>query len=219
MSWNLRSLRDDRASVVRVLREAAPDVLFVQEAPRFLRAGSRLAALARQSGLVVAGAGRPAFGVALLTTLRIDVMAPAQHALSPTPGLHRRGVALAELALGDLRFVAASVHLGLNAAERTRHAEQLERLVRLGGGPSVVAGDFNEQPSGAAWRALSAGRRDAASGPEWPTYPAEAPRLRIDVVLTPPSWQVVPVSPLEIADESNLRAATDHRPAVVDVVG
>ena len=94
MTWNVRSLRDDRAAVIRVIRACAPDVLFVQEAPRFLRAQSKLAALARESGLVVAAGGRPAAGVALLTTLRVDVDAPASHLLSKAPRLHQRGLAV-----------------------------------------------------------------------------------------------------------------------------
>jgi endonuclease/exonuclease/phosphatase family metal-dependent hydrolase len=219
MSWNLRSLRDDGQAVVRVLRACTPDVLFVQEAPRFLRAASRLAAVARESGLVVAGAGRPMFGVALLTTMRIEVGAPSMRRLSHTPGLHRRGVAMATLALGERRFVAASLHLGLDAAERQRHVAEIERMLGRAPGASVVAGDFNEQSSGAAWGALASGRQDAGGAPNWPTFPARGPQRRIDAVLTPPAWTVAPVSPLEIADESDLLAATDHRPAIVDVMG
>ena len=66
MSWNVRSLRDDRRAVVTVIKECGPDVLFVQEAPRFLRAQTTLAALARESGLVVAAGGLPAASFALL---------------------------------------------------------------------------------------------------------------------------------------------------------
>src|SRR4051812_31802072 len=118
MTWNVRSLRDDRAALVRVLEQCAPDVLFVEEAPRFLRAQSKLAALAREAGLVVAAGGRPAAGVALLTTMRMKVDAPQSHLLTKTSGLHQRGVALVDLTLGPHQFLAASVHLGLDAAER-----------------------------------------------------------------------------------------------------
>ena len=72
MTWNVRSLRDDRDAVVGVLRRAAPDVLFVQEAPRFFRARSKLAALARESDLVVVCGGQPAAGVAILSNLRMS---------------------------------------------------------------------------------------------------------------------------------------------------
>jgi endonuclease/exonuclease/phosphatase family metal-dependent hydrolase len=151
--------------------------------------------------------------------MRMEVGAPSMRPLSLTPGLHRRGAAMATLALGDLAFVAMSIHLGLDAAERGRHVEQIEQLLGQPPGASVVAGDFNEQPSGAAWRALASGRQDAGAAQNWPTFPARGPQRRIDAILTPPAWTVAPVSPLEIADESDLLAATDHRPAIVDVMG
>jgi endonuclease/exonuclease/phosphatase family metal-dependent hydrolase len=217
MTWNVRSLRDDRSAMVRILRICAPDVLFVQEAPRFLRAQSKLAALAREAGLVVAAGGRPAAGVALLTTLRVDVDAPASHLLGKTPRLHQRGLATARLGLGERSFSAASLHLGLDGGERQRHASEIARIV--GSAPSVVAGDFNERSTGPAWHALGAGRQDVGASEDLPTFSTADPRSRIDTILVPNDWQVTPVSPLEILHESDLRAATDHRPVIADVVG
>lgn len=217
MTWNIRSLRDDRAAVVRVLRMCAPDVLFVQEAPRFLRAQSKLAALAREAELVVASGGRPAAGVALLTTLRVDVDATSSHLLTKTPRLHQRGLARAEVSLGDLRFMAGSLHLGLDAAERQRHAAEIVHL--LGTGPWVVAGDFNEGSTGPAWRALAAAHQDVGAPANLATFSSSDPRKRIDTILVPADWRVTPVSPLEILHESDLRAASDHRPVLADVVG
>lgn len=217
MTWNVRSLRDYRDAVLRVIRECAPDVLFVQEAPRFLRARSKLAALAREAGLVVAAGGRPAAGVALLTTLRVDVDCARDHLLSKSPRLHQRGLAVAQLTLGDLSFAAASLHLGLDATERQRHASEIEQF--LGGGPAVVAGDFNERSTGPAWQALAAGRTDVGAAADLPTFSTADPRRRIDTILVPTDWRVTPVSPLEILHESDLVAATDHRPVIADVVG
>lgn len=218
MTWNVRSLRDDRAAIVRVLRRCAPDVLFVQEAPRFLRAQSTLAALARESGLVVGAGGRPAAGVAVLTTLRVDVHASESLLLPKTAGLHQRGVAVIEAALGARRFVAASIHLGLRSAERQRHADEIAAIVAARRLPGVVAGDFNEGADGPAWTRLLEGRRDAGSALAAPTFPAAAPRRRIDTVMVPAEWQVSLVSLAETADESDLVRATDHRPVVVDVM-
>jgi endonuclease/exonuclease/phosphatase family metal-dependent hydrolase len=217
MTWNVRSLRDDRSSVIRVIRTCAPDVLFVQEAPRFLRAQSKLAALARESGLVVAAGGRPAAGVALLTTLRVDVDAPTSHLLTKAPRLHQRGLAVAQLTFGDLSFAAASLHMSLDATERQRHASEIEQL--LGDDPSVIAGDFNERSNGPAWQALATGRIDVGATADLPTFSTADPRRRIDTILVPADWQVTPVSPLEILHESDLVAATDHRPVIADVVG
>ncbi len=217
MTWNVRSLRDDREAVVRVLRQSAPDVLFVQEAPRFLRAQAKLAALARQSGLVVAAGGRPAAGVALLTTLRIDVDEPANHLLTKTPRLHQRGLAMARLTLGDRSFVGGSIHMGLDAVERRQHATEI--VERVGQDCSIVAGDLNETSSGPAWQTLAIGRRDVGADADLPTFSAKNPRRRIDAILVPDEWTVHAVSPLEIVDESELVAATDHLPVIVDVLG
>jgi len=217
MTWNVRSLRDDRSAVVRMIQTCAPDVLFVQEAPRFLRARSKLAALAREAGLVVASGGRPAAGAALLTTLRVDVDGPTSHLLERTPRLHQRGLAKAQLTFGSFSFTAASVHLGLDARERQRHASEIAGL--LGAGQSVVAGDFNESSTEPAQQSLAAGRQDVGVAADLPTFSTANPRRRIDTILVPTDWQVTPVSPLEILHESDLLAATDHRPVIADVVG
>jgi len=217
MTWNVRSLRDDRDAVIRALRACAPDVLFVQEAPRFLRAQSKLAALAREAGLGVAAGGRPAAGVALLTTLRVDVDRPRDHLLTTTPRLHQRGLAVAHLTLGNLSFTAASLHMSLDATERRRHASEIEQI--LGDGPAVVAGDFNERASGPAWQVLARGRVDVGAAADLPTFSTADPRRRIDTILVPADWRVTAVSPLEILHESDLVAATDHRPVIADVVG
>ena len=217
MSWNVRSLRDDRAAVVRVLRGCAPDVLFVQEAPRFLRAQSKLAALAREAGLVVAAGGRPAAGVAILTSLRVDVDAPRSNLLTKTPRRHRRGLATAQLTLGDHSFTAASVHLGLDAAERERHAVEVRRL--LGDAPSVVGGDFNETSSGPAWALLAAHHVDPNAHVDRPTFSTSSPRRRIDAILVPVSWTTAAISPFEVVPEADVVKATDHRPVIVDVLG
>jgi endonuclease/exonuclease/phosphatase family metal-dependent hydrolase len=219
MSWNVRSLRDDRDAVVRVLRRAAPDILFVQEAPRFFRAQSKLAALARESGLVVAAGGRPAAGVAILTRLRVEVDAAESHLLPRTPGLHQRGVALIEAAVGARRFMAASVHLGLRPEERATHADEIVALTEIRPLPVVIAGDINEQAEGAAWRRLAEGRDDVGAVHGLDTFSASRPRRRIDAIFVPSEWSTRPVSPPEIADDSDLAAATDHLPVIVDVMG
>src|SRR4051812_20005174 len=54
LSYNVRSLRDDAVAVGAVIRACEPDVVAVQEAPRFLRWRSKRAAMARRCGMVVA---------------------------------------------------------------------------------------------------------------------------------------------------------------------
>ena len=58
LTYNVRSMRDDRDALGRVLRAAEPDVVLIQESPRFLRWRSLCAELARRGNLVVVGGGR-----------------------------------------------------------------------------------------------------------------------------------------------------------------
>jgi len=218
MTWNVRSLRDDRDAVVGVLRRAAPDVLFVQEAPRFLRARSKLAALARESDLVVVCGGRPAAGVAILSSLRMSVETVHEVKLPKSKDLHQRGVAIADLALLDVQFTAAAIHLGLNSEERQRHASQIQSLI--GPAPhSVVGGDLNESDAGTTWKHFADHGADAGAESHLATYPSSSPTKRIDTIFVPHIWKTRTVSLTEIADDATLIRATDHRPVTVDVMG
>lgn len=216
MTWNVRSLRDDRSEVVRMIRGIAPDVLCLQEAPRFLRSRTLLAALARDCGLVFACGGRASAGSALLVALRVDVDQVMEDRFPRRRGLHQRGLAAAEVRLGPVHAAVGSVHLGLDAAERLDHAGRVRALLGGLGAPStVVCGDLNESSGGRAWSRLSDGLVDvaAADGHGAPTYPASGPSRRIDLVLVSPdlSGAVVDVR------RPGLERATDHLPVVADV--
>ena len=57
LSYNVRSLRDDPAAVARVVRACAPDLVLVQEAPRFFRWRKPLGRLAAEApGLTTSAA-------------------------------------------------------------------------------------------------------------------------------------------------------------------
>ncbi len=218
MTWNVRSLRDDRDAVVRVIRAFAPDVVLLQEAPRFLRARSKLAALARRSELVVAeGAG---VEVAVLTSMRVDVSGGRTVQLSSTQGLHKRWAAFAELEIQLTTVTAVSVHLGLNGAQRVRHAAQVRDLLyEVGGGEVVIGADLNEESSASAWGVLGHSLADAGEGANAATFPAKLPQQRIDALFVPASWATRVVTADEVGCDAELIPASDHRPVVVDVVG
>lgn len=216
MTWNVRSLRDDHDALESVIRTAHPDVLALQEAPRFWRSRTKLAALARRTGLLFACGGRASAGTALLTSLQMDVLRTSEALLPRTPGLHRRGVALAEIRPSgtNTHLAVACVHLGLRAAERRQHAQRINDLVAGVGRPlSIVAGDLNEAPQAPAARLLAAGRRDPGAVADEPTFPAKAPRHRIDVVLVPGSLAAT----AQVLGGEQVARATDHRPVVVDL--
>jgi endonuclease/exonuclease/phosphatase family metal-dependent hydrolase len=219
LSYNVRSLRDDAQAVSTVIRALEPDVVCIQEAPRFLRWRSKCAALARESGLYVVTGGRTAGAMLLLASLRVRVLSAEDVELSKKRGLHQRGLAIGVLEIDGARFGAASMHLDLDAGERLRHVGEvvghLDRLLL----PVVVAGDVNEEPDQPAWRALAARYQDgftvAPSG-QGDTYSAKRPVKRIDGVFADPRITVVSCG---VPDVAGTEAASDHRPvlAVLEV--
>ncbi len=217
LTYNVRSLRDDEAAVARVIRACRPDVVAVQEAPRFVRWRSKCAALARRSGLVVVGGGRPAAANLLLCPLAVEVEATHDVLFSADRGLHQRGAALAVLRLGGVRFAVAATHLDLVEPPRLRHIAELHGVLTgfvPDGVPTVVAGDVNDVPGSPAWQLLAAGRIDARPPGDGYTFSARNPRRRIDAVFADPALRVVTA---EVIDSPDVRIASDHRPLLVEL--
>jgi len=216
LSWNVRALRDDRSRIVTVLRDLHPDVVCLQEAPRWLRSRTRLAALAREAGLLFVCGGRASTGPAVLVAMRVDVEWSAELRFPKHPQRHRRGLAAASVRTGDRRLAVASVHLGLDGRERLEHASRVRRhLDAWEPDGVVVAGDLNEAPGGPAWVQLCDGLVDVAArgGLDYPTYPADRPRSRIDAIFVSPALGAASVDPRR----PGLAQATDHLPVVVDI--
>ncbi|RDG38131.1 endonuclease/exonuclease/phosphatase family protein [Streptomyces corynorhini] len=221
LSYNIRSMRDDRAALARVISACAPDVVLVQEAPRFFRWRKRAAWLAAHTGLVVLGGGAPATGPLLLCSLRVTVERTEDILLPRTPGLHRRGFATAVVRIGGARFGLLSCHLSLRAAERhTQAGALLERLAALDVPYAIAAGDLNDRPTGRSFRLLAGALRDCWAvspwGDEYTSTPAD-PRQRIDAVFVTEGIEVlgcgVPRG-LPGVTGADLRAATDHLPVL-----
>jgi endonuclease/exonuclease/phosphatase family metal-dependent hydrolase len=215
LTYNVRSLRDDSAAVARVIRAARPDVVAIQEAPRFLRWRSKCAELARRSGLVIVGGGRPAAANLLMSSLAVDVESTRDVLFSTDFGLHQRGAALAVLRLGGVRFVVAGTHLDLVEAPRLRHLVELEGALTgyaPPGVPVVVAGDMNDQPESPTWQRLIERRADADPGGF--TYSAANPQRRIDGVFADPALRVASA---EVLDTPDVGIASDHRPILVEL--
>ncbi|MGK5630613.1 endonuclease/exonuclease/phosphatase family protein [Streptomyces sp. URMC 123] len=221
LSYNVRSLRDDRAALARVIRACHADVVCVQEAPRFFRWRQHAARLARACGLFVLSGGAPAAGPLLLCSPRAIVERAEDVLLPHTPGLHQRGFATAVVRFGAVRLTVLSCHLSLNADEREAQAGLLlERLAARDTPYAVAAGDLNDRPDGRAFRRLTAELQDAWAtepwGGEYTSTPAD-PHQRIDAVLATPGVEVlgcgVP-SGLPGITRDDLVAATDHLPVL-----
>jgi endonuclease/exonuclease/phosphatase family metal-dependent hydrolase len=214
LSYNVRSLRDDKHAVATVIRACEPDVVCIQEAPRFFRWRTKCAELASESGLFVATGGRTAAAMLLLVSLRVRVISARDILLSRKRGLHQRGIAAARLEIGDAQVVVGSIHLDLDAAERRRHVDEILLRVKEFGGPVVLAGDINEVPAQPAWQVLAAAYRDAytaapAGGEN--TYSAVDPQRRIDGVFVDSSVEVLECG---VPDVPGIERASDHLPVL-----
>lgn len=221
MTYNVHSARGGLAA--RAIRACAPDVVCVQEAPRFLRWRSLRARLAEESGLVVVTDDHGS-GVAVLGSLRTQVVEQATVRLSWVRGLHHRALAVAvlDLACGG-RITAASMHLDLATAARRIHIGEvfahLDRVATRHGAPVVLAGDVNEEPGGPTWERLDGRLRDAfASSPrgDGGTFPARRPRSRIDAIFVDPA---IAVGCCGVPRVEGLRwpDVSDHRPVIAEL--
>lgn len=122
-----------------------------------------------------------------------------------------------------------SAHLDLVAGARLRHVTEivpvLERTARRFGALPVLAGDVNEPPGGPVWRYLTGRYTDCfdgapavagATGACGATFPAGAPRGRIDAVFAGPGLSVITCGGPDVPP-GDLRAASDHRPVVAEL--
>nr|WP_030863561.1 endonuclease/exonuclease/phosphatase family protein [Streptomyces sp. NRRL F-2747] len=221
LSYNIRSMRDDEEALVRVIRACAPDLVFIQEAPRFFRWRKHAARLASKTDLVVLSGGATAAGPLLLCSLRAFVERTEDVLLPLTPGLHRRGFATAVVRFGAARVAVLSAHLSLDGAERRAQADLL--LDRLGSADApyaIAAGDINEPPSGPAFRRLSEELQDCWTVAPWGgehTFVRSTPPRRIDAIFATRGVEVlacgVPTA-LPGITASDLDRATDHLPVL-----
>lgn len=213
MTYNVRSLRDDVDALADVVSDVQPDVVAVQEAPRFLRWRSKRAALARRCGLLVGTADRTA-GLFVMTAMRVQVVGSTYTLLPKASRLHHRAVVTADVVADGARWTVASVHFSVDAAQRREHLPAVWAALASAGGALVVAGDINEEPGDPVFDELAHQMQDcfavAGSGPA-PTSPAVAPRRRLDAIFAAPT---LTVESCEVVDVPVVERASDHRPVV-----
>ncbi|WP_413100692.1 endonuclease/exonuclease/phosphatase family protein [Streptomyces sp. Inha503] len=244
LSYNIRSMRDDREALARVIRACAPDVVCVQEAPRFFRWRKAAAWLARETGLVYTTGGATAAGPMILTSLRAHVERAEDTLLPRVPGLHRRGFATAVLRFGGghrdtglrdtprpanghpeggdgVRLGVVSCHLSLAEAERYEQAGMLlDHVTALDVPYAIAAGDINDRPDGRAFRRIAGKLRDGWATEPWgseATFSPKDPRRRIDGVFASEGIEIIGCgvpAGLPGVTDADLRAATDHLPVL-----
>ncbi|MFJ6724078.1 MULTISPECIES: endonuclease/exonuclease/phosphatase family protein [unclassified Streptomyces] len=225
LSYNVRSLQDDTDALARVITACAPDLVLVQEAPRFFRWRKKLARLAAASGQVILTGGATAAGPAVLCSLRATVERTEDVLLPLVPGQHRRGFATAVVRFGGARLGVLSCHLSLRADERHDQAGMLlDRLAGLGTEHAIAGGDLNERPGGRAFTRLTTGLQDCRATAPWGdgdlTFPASGADRRIDALLATKGVEVLGCGvPLDLpgVTSEDLRTATDHLPLLAAI--
>ncbi|SBT65249.1 Metal-dependent hydrolase, endonuclease/exonuclease/phosphatase family [Micromonospora sediminicola] len=218
LSYNVHSQRDDTAALAEVVREAAPDVVIVQEGPRRFRWRQKSATLAESFGMVVAAGGLPSLGNLLLTTLRVRVTETRCQRYPLTPGRHLRGAAYARCRVGGVDFLLAGSHLSTDPAERPAQAAAFKRELAASPLPVVAGADLNEGPDGPAWRTVAEGLTDtavAADRADRHTFSCADPRRRIDALFVDPR---ITVADYDVVDTPRTRRASDHFPVLVDLL-
>lgn len=213
-SYNLRDLKDDEQAAARVVRAINPDVLCLQEVPRYPLSSKRIGRFAARCGLSWSGGHRGSGGTTMMSGPRVEVL-DVRHGRLKVAWLQReRGYAVGHVRLPGQRSVGfVSIHLSLDAAERAEHAATvLAALPR--DGLLVLAGDLNEGPDGQAWRSI-AERLRVVSGDAL-TFPAKNPCHRLDAIFASAGLPVAAGDPLAL-NLADLQAASDHLPVWVDL--
>lgn len=207
MSYNIHGLKDDRAALVGLIRDLAPDVLIVQEAPRRFRWRHKCAALADDVGMLYAAGGLPALGNLVLVGLRVAVHENWCLRYPLTPGRHLRGAAFVRGSVLGATFTVSGSHLATDSAERPNQAALWKEALAAIEGPVIAAADLNEGPGGGAWRTVGDGLVSSSVGA--PTFPATLPARLIDGLFVTPD---ITVDKYEVVEDDRARAASDHLP-------
>lgn len=227
LSWNVCELRGDVDALCAAIREIAPDVMLMQEAPRLVLPQLRLERFARGIDRRILVGGRFGRGLAILGTddvarqvIRRGMHKVAQR-LTDRKAVYPRGVAAVRLFLGDgSELVVSCIHFALQEPNRVAHAHHVAGLVRTADAPVIVGGDLNEVGSGPARSLLGEVARDPGDDATQWTFPARSPKRRIDAIYATPGVDVVSehrVTETPSVPAERFREASDHLPMLLEV--
>jgi endonuclease/exonuclease/phosphatase family metal-dependent hydrolase len=213
----------DLQRIADVINNEHPDFVGLQEVDRGVKrteGKDEIAELAKMTSMNYVFAHNldyqgGQYGVAVLSrfpTARVD-----HRKYENLREAERRGMIRVEVVIGGRTINFVTTHLDYQYDDgRLFEAQQLQKFLQDVKGPLIVVGDFNDEPSGAAYNLMLAGFDDAwlqgSAKAAGLTYPADKPVKRIDYVFTrradgmkaKKAWVVNTL-------------ASDHLPLVVDL--
>ncbi|ANS78209.1 hypothetical protein SGUI_0813 [Serinicoccus hydrothermalis] len=219
-SYNLRGLKDDAGAAAEVVRALAPDVLLLQEVPRYPGSGYAISAFARSCDLLWSGRTRLVSGTGLMTALRVTAADSQDRRLAVGLRENPRSYTVTQVRLPDGTTAGVvSIHLSLRPEQRAVHARTV--LAELAQDPRftgeevlVVGGDLNEGRDGQAWGTLGGTLVEVSA--ERPTFPAHQPHRYIDAIFARGHRAATPGDPA-LLEGLPVTRASDHLPVWVDL--
>lgn len=233
MTYNIHQGRDDKDvldldATAAVIRAQQPDVVALQEVGRHWSADSDFRDQAADLGGMLGmehvfaanldrdppspGAPRRQYGTAILSAAPL---LDSEHVLLPraSAGNEQRGLLMADIEADGGPFRVYDAHLGVSADDRRLQVEAILAETGKAAVPFALLGDLNARPDAPELAPLLARLRDAwsvAGAGDGFTFPASAPKARIDYVLVSPQLRVDAVSVPALP-------GSDHLPLVADL--
>ena len=185
----------DLARIAKVINEQKPELVGLQEVDRGVERTQRIdeiAELAKLTKMDYAFAFNlkyqgGQYGVAILSGR--PILATDHRLYKNLREAERRGFIRAEVNIAGRIINFVTTHLDYQYEDgRVFETEQLLKALENVAGPLIVVGDFNDVPSGGAYKLMQQTFDDAWSSSQ-PTadgfsYPADKPTKRIDYVFT-----------------------------------
>lgn len=213
----------DLQRVADVINDQHPDLVGLQEVDRGVKrteGKDEIVELAKLTSMNYAFAHNldyqgGQYGVAILSRFPIGVIDHRKY--ENKREAERRGMIRVEVDVGGKTINFVTTHLDYQYEDgRVFETQQLLEFLSTQKFPLIVVGDFNDEPSGEAYKLMLAGFQDAwvrssAPGDGW-SYPADKPAKRIDYVFTRTSDRM---RVKQIRTVNTL--ASDHLPVVVDL--
>jgi endonuclease/exonuclease/phosphatase family metal-dependent hydrolase len=233
MTYNIRQGRDvegvlDLDETAAVIRAQYPDVVALQEVGRHWSADSDFRDQAAELGALLnmkhvfganldrdppkPGAPRRQYGTAIFSAWPLldseNILLPRASADN-----EQRGLLVVDVEVEGAPFRLHNAHLGVSADDRRLQVEAILSETDKAAVPFALVGDFNARPNAPELAPLFERLRDAwslAGEGDGFTFPASAPKARIDYILVSPELRVdavrVPALP-----------GSDHLPLVAEL--